>query len=265
MKFIRFFVCLYACTAAARAELPFGLSPGEAFTYRVSWGIFPHAGEIEISAATEPPATAPSPERLLVKTRTSTRGVVRALFAFDGEGEAWFDTANGDFLEARATTRTRSERTQASIVFDHQASRAVYADAIKPARSASLVVPPGRPMDFIMSLFQARTWDLSPGASRDVLVLFDDQFYPMRITAERIEIINTPSGPQSALLLIPRMIGKPRGMFRRGGEVRVWIARDTPQLPVRFEVKLRVGTAVAVLTRYQAPLSTLALETTAPH
>jgi hypothetical protein len=49
------------------------------------------------------------------------------------------------------------------------------------------------------------------------------------------------------------MIGKPKGMFRRGGEVHVWVSADADRLPLRFEVKLKVGTAFAVLTDYRPP------------
>jgi hypothetical protein len=44
-------------------------------------------------------------------------------------------------------------------------------------------------------------------------------------------------------------------MFKRGGEVRVWVSQDDDQLPMRFEVKMKVGTGLAVLTDYEKPLS----------
>ena len=84
-------------------------------------------------------------------------------------------------------------------------------------------------------------------------MLFDDEFYHLNVTAERIETIGTAGGKESALLLIPRMVGKPKGMFRKGGEVRVWVADDERHLPVRFEVRLKMGTAVALLTAHTEP------------
>jgi hypothetical protein len=49
------------------------------------------------------------------------------------------------------------------------------------------------------------------------------------------------------------MTGTPKGMFRKGAEVRVWVSTDRERLPLRFEVSLKVGTAYATLSNYQAP------------
>ena len=155
----------------------------------------------------------------------------------------------------RATTKARSDETDASIQFDYTNAEAVYTDYLKPTRSTTLAVPEGDFSDFITALIQARHWSLAPGQSREVQVLFDDEFYHLKITAERIEKISTADGKQSALLLIPRMVGKPKGMFRKGGEVRVWISDDSQHLPLRFEVKLQIGTAVALLAAHAEPAS----------
>jgi hypothetical protein len=40
-------------------------------------------------------------------------------------------------------------------------------------------------------------------------------------------------------------------MFKRGGEIRVWVSNDELRLPLRFQVKEAVGTAMAILTDYQ--------------
>jgi hypothetical protein len=46
----------------------------------------------------------------------------------------------------------------------------------------------------------------------------------------------------------------PKGMFKRGSAVRVWIAQNDPRrLPVKFEVELKFGSGVATLVAYQPP------------
>jgi hypothetical protein len=48
----------------------------------------------------------------------------------------------------------------------------------------------------------------------------------------------------------------PKGMFKRGSAVRVWIAQNDPRrLPVKFEVELKFGSGVATLVAYQPPAS----------
>jgi hypothetical protein len=236
----------------ARAEQATALlRPGESLTYRVGWGVLGNAGEMKIGAETE--TGDDGGERLRVTTVSKTRGFVRALYSFDGSASMVFDPRDGRFLEASASTRSKKEQTQASIAFDYQKKEAAYVDHLQPKRSTTMPLPEGQSMDLITALIQTRVWDLEPGQSRDVQVLFDDEFYPLRITAEHEETISTSGGPRQTMLLIPRMIGKPKGMFRRGGEVRVWVSADDDRLPLRFEVKLKVGTAFAVLTDYHPP------------
>jgi hypothetical protein len=247
MPLFRLILIGLTLASALQAEKANALRAGESYSYRVSWGPFFDAGEINLAAAKD---TTNGLDRLRIATRTSSRGVIRVLFPFDGAGDSFFDQRDGRLLEARATTQARSDKTDASILFDYATSKAVYTDHLKPKRNTTLDVPEGQFSDFITTLIQARRWNLTAGQSREVHVLFDNEFYHLNITAERIEKISTADGSKSALLLIPRMVGKPKGMFRKGGEVRVWIADDATRLPLRFEVKLQVGTAVALLTAH---------------
>ncbi|MFA6961608.1 MAG: DUF3108 domain-containing protein [Opitutaceae bacterium] len=251
MKLIRILLLAVLPGLAVRAENAVALlRPGEALTYSVGWGLLGHAGEINIGAQAE---TADGQDQILVTTTTSTRGFVRALYRFDGDAMMHFDAADGRLLSASASTQSKNENTRASISFDYAKHEAGYVDYLKPARSTTLALPEGQPMDMITALIQSRVWALSPGQSRDALVLFDDEFYPLKITAEKVETISTPDGPRKAVLLVPRMTDKPKGMFRKGGQVHVWVSADDERLPLRFEVKLKIGTAYAVLTKYQAP------------
>ncbi|HEY9249400.1 MAG TPA: DUF3108 domain-containing protein [Rariglobus sp.] len=226
------------------------LKPGETLSYRVGWGPLGHAGDIMVTAAAE---VVDGQTRTRMTTTTATRGFVRVIYPFDGEAGMLFDPADGRLLSASASTQGGGSKTKASIAFDYVTGKASYVDHLRPERNTTLPLPDGHLMDMITSLIQTRVWALAPGDSREVWVLFDDEFYPLRITAEREETIATPKGPRKTVLLVPRMIGKPKGMFRRGGEVHVWVSADADRLPLRFEVKLKVGTAFAVLTDYRPP------------
>lgn len=237
-----------------RAETPpvVLLRPGEALTYHVGWGFLGHAGELKVVATADP---FENMDQTRVTLTSHTNGFVRALYRFNGEAQMLFDARDGRLLRSIASSDSSKERTKTSIVFDYAKSVATYVDYLHPRRNALLPLPAGRPMDLVTCLIQTRVWALKPGESHDVLVVFENEFYPLRITAERKETIKTASGPVKTVLLIPRMIGTPKGMFQRDGKVRVWVSDDADRLPVRFEVKLKVGTACAVLTDYHAPAS----------
>jgi len=118
-------------------------------------------------------------------------------------------------------------------------------------------------MDLITSLIQTRAWGLKPGEQRDINVLFEKEIYQLTVHALRYEPVDGPLGTFNTLVLEPRMDKTPpKGMFKRGSQVHVWIAQDDDRhLPVKFEVEFAFGAGVATLIKYRPPDS---VATTAP-
>jgi hypothetical protein len=241
---------LLATTTFAAAEP--ALRDGEALTFRVGWGVFYHAGEIRIAAESTRPAG--GPPLLRVTTSTETKGLARALYKFEGSAEALLDAGSGRLLTNSEMTKQPNKETNSAVTFDYARSTANYVSTTNPDKNATLPVPPGDPLDLIMSLVQTRLWELKPGEQRDALVLFDNEFYDLTIHAERYEEVRTPLGTFNTLVLEPRMEKTPpKGMFKRGSAVRVWISQDEQRLPVKFQVEFKFGAGVATLIRYQPP------------
>ncbi|MBC7365342.1 MAG: DUF3108 domain-containing protein [Undibacterium sp.] len=232
------------------------LRPGEALTYRVGWGILTGAGEIKISAQTAPAA---GPARLVATTTTATRGFARALYTFDARADALLDPATGRLHSHTQTSTTKQKQTRHVTTFDYVARTASYRDELSPEKSLTFALPRGDPLDLIMSLVQTRTWNLKPGDQRDALVLFEEEAYELTIHAVRYEDVTTRLGTFRTLVLEPRMEKTPpKGMFKKGSAVRVWIAQDDPRrLPVKFEVEFKFGSGVATLVAYQPPADLL--------
>jgi hypothetical protein len=240
---------LAVITPALRAD-PISFGDGERFNFRVSWGLFSHAAEINITARSESVAGLP---QIRVTTTTSTQGLIRKLYSFDGRAESVFDGNDGRMLAATADTSTKKRKTRAMAVFDYTSANVRYEDYLRPHRSTNIPLPPGEPMDLITSLIEARAWNLKVGDRRPTTVMFDDEFYELTLVAERIERVETPTGKYDALVVVPIMEKDPKGMFKRGGTVRVWISQDEKRLPVKLEVSLKYGTGTAWLTDYHPP------------
>lgn len=247
-----------------RAALPLPLQDGEKLTYRVSWAILPGAGEIKISAAHEDTSAG---RRLVVTTDTATKGFAKALMRFHAEAKSVFDLRTGDLLSLEESSQQPDKSSAHSVKFDLATRQATYfpgADPSKvdPGKTRLLPIPPGDPLDLIMALLQTRSWDLKPGEKRDALVLFDDDFYELTIHMARYEDVRTPMGKFKTIVLEPRMDKTaPKGMFKRGSSVRVWISQDQQRLPVKFEVEFKLGTGTATLEAYEGP-ATFAMPTT---
>lgn len=250
---IRAWGILFLVTLAgfARAQVSLPLQNGEKLKYRVSWAIVPGAGRIEISAVQD---TAASTPKLVVTTTTATRGLARMLMRFDATASSVFDLKTGKLLSLQEKNDTRDKHTEHTVAFDYASRQANYVSIDGPDKTQVIPIPAGDPTDLIMGLLQTRSWDLKPGEKRDALVIFDHDFYELTIHMARYEDVTTPLGVFKTIVMEPRMDKTPpKGMFKRGAAVRVWIAQDTHRLPVKFEVVFNIGTGTATLESYEPP------------
>jgi len=237
---------------------PLALQEGESLGYRVAWGIFFHAGEIAIDARGGALEGRPC---TIVSSLTSTRGFLRGFLAFDAHAESFFDRATGNMLAHAESSDGGRKKTNTLLTLDYATAAARFTDFVDAARSQPVALPPGEaPLDLITSLIQTRSWDLQPGDARDINVVFERDIYQLTIHALRYETITTPLGTFRTIVYEPRMEKTPpKGMFKRGSQVHVWIARDDARrLPVKFEVEFSFGTGVATLVRHQ-PVAAVAL------
>jgi hypothetical protein len=242
-----------AAVGAAQAAPVMGLRNGETLTYSVRWGLIPSVGRIKITAET---IGTGDDAVLRVTTTTASWGLARGIFPFDARGESIYSLNSGHLLSVSEWSTYRTKETKDSITFDYGKMTAMFSDDIHPEKSHELPMPKGEPSDLILALIQTRNWNLKPGQSRDALVIFKDQLYPLTIRPEdEPDYVFSSLGVFKSTVLVPRMEkATPIGMFRKGGTVRVWIANEDPRhLPVRFEVGFKVGTGTATLIDYQPP------------
>jgi hypothetical protein len=225
---------------------------GETFTYRVGFAIFTHAGDIVIAAHTQTLDGAPV---MSVTTDTRSRGIVRSLYAFDNKAEVVIDQATGRMLHLKESGADPKRPTNTEAVFDYTTRMAHYTDRVRPERSSDFPIPEGDPVDLISALVQTRDWHLKPGEQRDLLVQFGSDFYPLTIKAEAYEEVHTPLGTYQTLVLVPRMLKNPKGLFKKGGEIKVWISQDASSLPVKMQLKLNFGAPTLLLTDYKKAAS----------
>ena len=226
---------------------PLAIQPGEKFTYRLAWGPFRQAASLEIVAEVDPD----SPENhTRITTHTATRGMIRALYRFDGWGQFVYEPNAGRLMRAEAWTETSSKETKATITLDYEQMKANYEDHLRPARSLQMDIPTEQAFDFLTTLVQMRAWNLNLGEQLPVPVYFDDEVYPLVISVVERTTIKTPLGKREVLLVTPHMPENPKGMFEDGGEIRVWVSDDELRLPLKFEVKMPVGTGMALLMEH---------------
>lgn len=247
---VRKFLLLLLCLPCLASAAPFtAFRDGEAFTYKVSFAIFPHAGDLLIEAHD---GKLDGAMVMNVTTNTRSRGLVRGFYAFDNKAEVVIEKVSGRMLSVKERGADPKRSTDTEIVFDYAARSARYTDRVRKERTAVIPMPAGEPVDLISALVQTRDWKLKPGEKRDLLVQFGRDFYPLSIYADHFEEVRTPLGTYQTLVLIPRMEKNPKGLFKRGGEIKVWISQDASSLPVKMQLKLNFGSATLLLSGYKA-------------
>lgn len=249
MRAVPVILTLFCLLSAVRATPSLPLQHGERLVYRVSWAVVPGAGEIKIEARRDPAAP---DQRLIVTSTTATRRLARLLLPFDATSDSVFDLRTAELLSLHEKNNHRSRNNEHRVTFDYDSRQATY---VVPGDEPRLLpIPAGDPVDLIMGLLETRSWSLGPGEKRDALILFDDDFYELTIHFARNEDVRTPMGTFKTTVLEPRMDKTtPKGMFKRGSKVRVWISQDKNRLPVKFEVEFKIGTGTATLESYTPP------------
>ena len=234
----------------AFADMHLAIGPDESFTYRVGYAIFSNAGEIKIWAKTETDDKQPC---LLVTTTTSTRGFLRSVYPFDAKAESVYTLSNGRMI-VHTEKSNGKKPTDTTLTFDYAKRTADFQNTFHPDRNQIVPLPAGDPLDLITSLIQARAWNLKPGEKTEGLVMFEEEPYELTFHAERYEKIKTPLGTFNTVVIVPKMERTaPKGMFKRGSTVRVWVSTGEGHLPVKFEVEFKFGSGVATLVEYQPP------------
>jgi hypothetical protein len=241
---------IYAVPVLSANPCPFtAFTDGETFTYRAAWGVLFHAGEVVISAHTENGANGAKVIR--ITTNTTTHGFVRELYPYSNRAEGVIDQATGRLLLLREKGSDGRHFTDNETSFDYDRKIAQYVDRAHPDRTAQLSIPPGDPIDLISALVDTRNWNLKPGDKRNVLVNFGNEFFPLTLYAEGYDDVRAPLGSFHTLVLVPRMEENPKGIFKRGGEIKVWISQEGQKLPVKMQLKLKFGAATLYLTDYR--------------
>ena len=243
----------FGLATASNAQAETALQAGEELTYSVRWAVLPSAGQIRISAEQREVGGSP---QLSITTQTETRGLARSLMSFQARTESVFDVTSGRLVSLRENSVARAKRVDYSVEFDYAQQRALFTGKGAEAPRA-LELPEGDPADLITTLLKTRHWDLQVGDVRDVLVSYRDDFYLLTVHAINREQLRTPLGEFDTVVLEPRMEKTPpKGMFKRGANVKVWVSRDAARLPVRLQIDLKVGTGVATLVKYSPPDTT---------
>ena len=107
----------------------------------------------------------------------------------------------------------------------------------------------GLVQDVLSAFYYVRTKDLEVGKSIWIDVHDIDKRYDLEVQVIRKERLNVPAGKFDCFVVEPLLMSS--GIFRREGDMQIWISDDENKLPVMMRSKLYFGSVWAKLERYR--------------
>lgn len=225
--------------AASIRSVPF--HPGERMEYAVSYGVVP-AGTMEarIDGLT---TLAGRPAYHFVFEAASNRGV-SYLYEIATREEAWFDAGELYSLLYRRHSVENDKTRVREYRFDQQ--RQVRITDGEDEEKAS-----PRAVDQLSMMYYLRLLPYKPGAKYSLTNQADPDDNPIRVEVLKTERIRVPAGTFDTFV-VKLVLKTDRGIFKKGGDNRVWITTDARHVPVKFATRIGPGSFQAELTEYRA-------------
>ncbi|MDA8326759.1 MAG: DUF3108 domain-containing protein [Nitrospiraceae bacterium] len=102
-------------------------------------------------------------------------------------------------------------------------------------------------MDPLSSFFFVRTLPLVVGKPVYVTIFDDEKVWNVEVQVLRKERVQTWAGTFNTILIRPVM--KSSGIFRRNGDIYIWLTDDARRMPVMLESKVKIGSIKAILQK----------------
>jgi hypothetical protein len=232
---------------------------GERTIYRVEWNppwylfFLPtmEAGEAELSVSEVTEFEGKKALRIVFQARSSGTLVKLAGVKIDDHFEFLSDPETFCTFVATKNIREGKRKRDITVRYLPETNRLHFREvdltvtppAVKKDEFKNDI--PGCVKDLFSALYFVRRLDLKPGMRHKSLVGDNDKIKEVEAHVEKKEIVTTPKGKYPAWKL--NTIALVGGLFKEGGQFRIWVSADEKKLPVQFEAKVNLGTVIGKL------------------
>ncbi|NOY87614.1 MAG: DUF3108 domain-containing protein [Deltaproteobacteria bacterium] len=241
---------LLAAVLALTSPVPYAHSqsafaPGEKLDFVLKWnGIA--AGDSTMSVEKMPPSGGKSLFRIV--STAKSRSLIDIIYPVRNRYESHFDPVSGLPQKYIARMREGGKRSDRVLIFD-QKRHIVTRIEKKDGRTKSRIykILPST-QDTLSSLYVMRNETLRVGDRVGFRVFESRKNYELIVEVLGKEEIKVAAGRFQTLKIHP--ILKYEGIFRRKGDLFIWITDDSRHIPVLMKSKIAVGSISAELAGY---------------
>jgi hypothetical protein len=207
----------------------------EKLTYLVSMHGFP-IGSAELEASQESGATT-------ISLRMRSNAAISSFYPVDDLIET--QHIDGRFIMTKIRQQEGTFKSDEMFTINLAKKRVAWVDFLQ-SRSQKLNLPVDDALDTLSGIYYLRNRQLEVGKTQ-VLHIYDSESYadvPVEIL--RKEEIRLPNLDKVSTLVI-RPQQKTAGIFRRTGDLLIWMTDDAYKVPVRIETTISLGKVTAEL------------------
>ena len=222
-------------TPTAPEPVQFAKYSRETLTYDIYWmGIY--AGKAVLEAENKNGI-------FKITSRVQSAPAVSAFYRVEDQAESI--VTNGLPFKLRIKLQEGKHATDKETVFDTGNRKITFINYLK-GKKKEHDIPEGTFWDVLSGFYYLRSQNLLVGNTAYINIFDSNKFFRAEVSVLKKDIIKvTGMGEISALKIKPEL--KSEGLFKKTGDIFIWLTDDDRKVPVRVETRIPVGNVVAEL------------------
>lgn len=210
-------------------------SDSEKIHYRISLLGVP-VGSAELEAKKEN-------NQVKISLRVSSNSVIASIYPVDDLIETRH--IGGNFIISKIRQQEGTFRTDRGFTIFLRDKNVFWIDRLTN-KSVRESIPNSDVVDLLSGFYYLRNRPLKVGQTETLHIYDSDQYTEMPVDILRSEKINLPGfRTVDTLVIQPKL--KTEGIFRRTGDVLIWVTDDQYRVPVKFVTSIALGQVTAEL------------------
>jgi hypothetical protein len=215
-------------------------NPGERLEYAVSYGPVP-AGTMELQVV-ELTSLGDRPAYHFASEVESNRAV-SYVYQIESREEAWLDADRLHSLKYRRDSVEKGKDRDRSYTFDQQGNLRLDAEGKSKPTSPNAV-------DQLSMIYYLRLLPYDQGSRFTLRNQADPEDNPLTVRVLKRERVKVTAGTFDTWV-VELGLQTDSGVFKKGGDNRLWLTADSRHLPVKISSKIGLGNFVAELVKYE--------------
>ena len=178
-----------------------------------------------------------------ITSRVQSAPVISAFYKVEDFAESI--VTNGLPFKLRLKLQEGTHTSDKETVFDMGNRKVTFINYLK-GKKKEYDIPNDSVWDILSGFYFLRTLKLDAGKTAYVDIFDSNKFFRAEVNILKKEMLQIPGiGEVSTLLIKPEL--KSEGLFKKTGDIFIWLTDDDRKIPVRVETKIPVGNVVAEL------------------